>query len=92
MFSAGEHIGLDNASIHRYEAGDVLVDWLAQQQAWLIYTPTYSHEFNAAELVFNYIKTILKQPGVRQNAIRNLRAAVYGIIRTITARMMYGFY
>ena len=69
MFSAGDHIVLDNASNHRHEAGDVLVDWLAQQQAWLIYTPTYSPKFNAAVLVFNYIKTILKQPGVRQNAI-----------------------
>ena len=92
MFSAGNHIVLDNASIHRHEAGDVLVDWLARQQAWLTYTPTYSPEFNAAELVFNYIKTILKQPGVRQNAIRNLPDAVCRVIRTITSQMMYGFY
>ena len=55
MFSAGDHLVLDNANIHHYEAGDVLVDWLVQQQAWLIYTPTYSPEFNLAELVFNYI-------------------------------------
>lgn len=92
MFSAGDHIVLDNASIHRYEAGDVLVDWLAQQQAWMIFTPTYSPEFNAAEFVFNYMKTILKQSHVRQVARQNLPAAIFGIIRTITPRMMYGFY
>jgi hypothetical protein len=49
----GDYIIIDNCAIHRYEAGETLQRWLMQIGANVIYTPSLSPEFNAAEYVFN---------------------------------------
>ena len=60
MFKNGDHIVVDNAPFHRGAASPVLGNWLRRQGTGLVYTPYYSTEFNTAELVFNYLKIMLK--------------------------------
>ena len=84
MFSPNDHIVLDNASMHRFEAGDVLVDWFARQNCWMVFTPTHPPEFNAAELVFSYIKGVLKYPPLGQIAQQDLPRAIFVILRNFS--------
>ena len=93
MYSVDDHT-LDNASNHRFEGGDDLVQWLANRNCWLIYmyTPVYSPEFNVAELVFNYLKTTLKLSPYRQFAKQDLPATVFAILSGITPQHMFEFF
>ena len=60
MFKNRDHVVVDNASFHRGTASPVLGNWLGRQGTGLVCTPYYSPEFNAAELVINYLKIMLK--------------------------------
>ena len=57
----GDHIIMDNCAIHHFQGGQVLGEWLDNIGCALDYLPTYSPEFNPAELVFNKLKTVLKR-------------------------------
>ena len=92
MYSVDDHIIIDNTSIHCFDGGDVLVQWLAKRNCWLVYTPVYSPEFNDAELVFNYLKTILKLSSYRQLARQNLPATVFDILSGITPQFSFEFF
>ena len=51
-----------------------------------VYLPTYSPEFNPAELVFSKLKTILKRFEFRELLRDNLHVAVYdGVAKTLVA-------
>ena len=91
MFKNGDHVVVDNAPFHRGAASPVLGNWLGRQGTGLVYTPYYSPEFNAAELVFNYLKIMLKNNNIRQMAHRNLPAVVYGLLDNLTPRHMLAF-
>ena len=91
MFKNGDHIVVDNAPFHRGAASPVLGNWLGRQGTGLVYTPYYSPEFNAAELVFNYLKIMLKNNNIRQMAHRNLLTVVYGLLDNLTPRHMLAF-
>ena len=82
---------VDNALFHREAASPVLGNWLRKQGKGLVDTPYYSPEFNAAELVFNYLKIILKNNNIRQRAHQNLPAVVHGLLDNLTSRHMLGF-
>ena len=61
MFKNGDYVvQIDNEPFHHGAASPVLGNWLARQGTGLVYTPYYSPEFNAAELVFDYLKIMLK--------------------------------
>ena len=90
-YSVDDHI-LHNASIHSFEGGDALVHWLTNRNCWLVYTPVYSPEVNAAELVFKYLETILKFSPYRQLARQNLPATVSAILSGITPQLMFEFF
>jgi len=62
-YNYGDHIIMDNASIHHNRAGEALGEWLDDIGCTLVYLLTYSPEFNPAEHVFNKLtsKTILKR-------------------------------
>ncbi|KAM7432943.1 hypothetical protein ABFA07_016720 [Porites harrisoni] len=72
----GDYIVMDNCATHRFESGHILQRWLMQIGASIIYTPSLSPEFNAAEFVFNKLKTV----------------AVYEALDSITTDDMFGFY
>ena len=91
MYSVDDHIILDNASIHRFEGGTAPGQQLANRDCWLVYTSVYSPEFNVAELVFSYLKTILSLSPYRQLARHNLLATVFAVLSGITPQLMFEF-
>ena len=90
MFKNGDHVVVDNAPFDRGAASPVLGNWLGRQGT-RVYTPDYSPEFNAAELVFNYLKFMLKNNNICQMAHRNLPTVVYGLLDNLTPMHMLAF-
>ena len=88
----GDYIILDNCATHRFESGDILQRWLMQMGASIIYTPSLSPEFNAAEFVFNKMKTVLKKEEFGPRLRANVHVAVYEALDYITTDDMFGFY
>ena len=88
----GDHIILDNCAIHHFEGGQILGEWLDNIGCILIYLPTYSPEFNPAELVFNKLKKIMKRLEYRTLLRDNLHVAVYEALKQINSADMRGFY
>ena len=80
-YNYGDHIIMDNAPIHHNRAGEALGEWRDDIGCTLVYLPTYSPEFNPAELVFNKLKTILKRFGFRELLQDNLHVAVYEAVK-----------
>ena len=55
----GDIIVMDNLSVHHYEGGEVLEEYLAEMGIELLYTPVYSPDLSPVELCFNKVKTQL---------------------------------
>ena len=89
-----DYIIMDNCASHRFESGHILQRWLMQIGASISYTPSLSPEFNAAELVFNKLKTVLKKEEFGPILIlhKNVDVAVYEVLDFITSDDMFGFY
>ena len=88
----GDYIIMDNCATHRFESGHILQRWLMQIGTSIIYTPSLSPEFNAAELVFNKLKTVLKKEEFGPILHENVHVAVYEALDFITSDDMFGFY
>ena len=92
VFGNMDHLVVDNAPIHRHDSVQILGDFLSHFGSFLIFTPFYSPEFNVVELVFSYLKQMLKQPFIRDLAIANLPTVVFAILNSVTQRKMQRFY
>ena len=88
----GDYIILDNCAIHRFEAAQTLHRWLMLRGANLIFTPSLSPEFNAAEYCFNKMKYTLKREEFAPILRQNVHAAIYQSLGHINVSDMYGFY
>lgn len=88
----GDVIIVDNAPIHRHEGGEALARWFADMGIYVVYTPTRSPEFNAAELIFNKIKTLLKRDTYRELLRVSVPLAVYSVLSLVSENDMVGFY
>lgn len=88
----GDYIIMDNCATHRFESGHILQRWLMQIGASIIYTLSLSPEFNAAELVFNKLKSVLKKEEFGPILHENVHVAVYEALDFITSDDMFGFY
>ena len=88
----GDYIIMDNCAIHRFEARRALQTWLMDMGANLVYTPSLSPEFNAVELVFNKLKTLLKREEYTTMLQQNVHVAIYESLNHISTDDMYGFY
>ena len=73
----GDYIILDNCPTYRCETGNILQRWLLQMGAQIIYTPSLSPEFNAAEYVLNKMKTVLKREEFGRLLQENVHVAIY---------------
>lgn len=91
-FTYGDHVILDNAPIHHWQAGQALGQWLDDNGSTLVYLPTYSPEFNPTENVFNKLKTILRRYEYRELLCDNLHVAVYEALKEITPQDIAGFF
>ena len=88
----GDYIVMDICATHRFESGHILQRWLMQIGASIIYTPSLSPEFNAAEFVFNKLKTVLRKEEFGPILRENVHDAVYQALDSITTDDMFGFY
>ena len=88
----GDHIIVVNCATHRFLGGWVLGEWLDDISCVLVYLPSYSPELNPAEIVFNKLKTCLKNIEYRERLRYNLRVGVYEGLKQITAAYLRGFY
>ena len=88
----GDFLVLDNAPIHHSQIARALNIWLNLQGIEVIFTPTYSPEFNPAEFCFGKIKKILERPPFCGMAYDNLAYAIYTAVEEITAADTRAFY
>ena len=90
----GDYIVMDNynCATHRFKSGHILQRWLMQTGASIIYTPSLSPEFNAAELVFIKLKTVFRKEEFGPIWRGNVHVAVYEALDSITTDDMFGFY
>lgn len=58
----------------------------------IIYTPSLSSEFNAAEYVFNKLKTVLKKKEFRRLLRENVQVAIFEALELVTTEDMFGLY
>ena len=87
----GDIIVMDNLSVHHYEGGEVLEEYLAEMGIELLYTPVYSPDLNPVELCFNKVKTQLNYH-FRKVFKANLKLATALALDTITTEDMHNFY
>ena len=83
---------MDNCATHRFESGHILQRWLMQIGASIIYTPSLSPEFNAAEFVFNRLKTVLRKQEFGPILCENVHVAVYEALDSITTDDKFGLF
>ena len=88
----GDVFVYDNAQIHRHDGSEALATWLMDMGMGSVYTPVRSPEFNAAELVFNKLKTVLKREEYANLLRINVPAAIYAARPCIAEHDMVGFY
>ena len=54
----GDIVVMDNCATHHFAGGEALQEWLNESE--LVYTPTYSPDFNPAEFVFNKMRSVMR--------------------------------
>lgn len=87
----GDIVVMDNCPTHHYEGGEILNEFLNEMGIELVYTPTYSPDFNPAEFVFAKIRTEMRYALWELTNI-NLTLSVYEAIDRITESDMVGFF
>lgn len=56
----GDIVVMDNCATHHFAGGEALQEWLNERNIELVYTPTYSPDFNPAEFVFNKMRSVMR--------------------------------
>ena len=51
---------MDICATHHFAGGEALQEWLSERNIELVYTPTYSSDFNPAEFVFNKMRSVMR--------------------------------
>ncbi|XP_006815113.1 uncharacterized protein LOC102801000 [Saccoglossus kowalevskii] len=88
----GDFLVLDNAPIHHSEIAQTLNMWLNTQGIEVIFTPTYSPEFNQAEFCFGKVKKTLERPPLSILAYHNLGVAIYSAVEDVSGADVRGFF
>ena len=84
--AAGDIVVVDNAPIHHHRARQFLSLFLQNIGIQLVYNPMYSLEFNPAEFLFGYNKTLLRGSNFINFVHSNLEVAIYRAITAADAR------
>lgn len=84
VLQPGDILVCDNCPIHHNMAEQILGDWLHEQGIILVFTPTYSPDFNPAENCFLKIKTLIQQERFQDLVDDNLAVAIYRAASEIT--------
>ncbi len=92
ILQVGDTVVMDNCPTHHGNMGRILKQYFATLGIEIIYTPTYSPEFNPVEFGFNKLKTMVKQEYYRNLFKLNAEFAIYECLSEISASDCVGFY
>lgn len=56
---AGDIVAIDNCTTHHFAGREILQEWLNERNIELVYTLTYSPDFNPVEFVFNKMRSVM---------------------------------
>ena len=59
VLEVGDIVVRDNCATHHFAGGEALQEWLNERNIELVYTPTYSPDFNPAEFIFNKMRSVM---------------------------------
>ena len=91
VLEVGDVIVLDNCPTHHHMGGEILSDFLEELGIELVYTPTYSPDFNPVEFVFSKMRSQMRY--CFNNVVKeNLKLSVYEALQTVSASDMEGYY
>ena len=88
----GDIVVMDNCPIHHFAGGEALQEWLSDCNIELVYTPTYSPDFNPAELVFNKMRSVMRYDLWKLTNENIELAAVTEVVDYITSDNMKEFF
>ena len=87
----GDILVMDNLSVHHYEGGEVLEEYLQEMGIELLYTPVFSPDLNPVEHCFNKIKTVMNY-GLKDITCANTKLSAMLAIEEITHEDMTNFF
>lgn len=87
----GDVVVMDNLSVHHYESGEVLEEYLQEMGVELLYTPVFSPDLNPVEHCFNKIKTVMNYD-LQDITCANTKLSAMLAIEKITCEDMANFF
>ena len=87
----GDIVVMDNCATHHFAGGEALQEWLNERNIELVYTPTYSPDFNPAEFVFNKMRSVMRYH-LWDLTNENIEIAAYEAVDHITSHDMATFF
>ena len=87
----GDVLVMDNLSVHHYEGGEVLEEYLQEMGIELLYTPVFSPDLNPVEHCFNKIKTVMNYD-LKDITCANTKLSAMLAIEEITHEDMINFF
>ena len=87
----GDIVVMDNCATHHFAGGEALQEWLNERNIELVYTPTYSPDFNPAEFVFNKMRSVMRYH-LWDLTNENIELAAYEAVDQITSHDMANFF
>jgi len=87
----GDVVVMDNCPTHHYAGGEALQEWLEERNVELVYTPTYSPDFNPVEFIVNKIRTVMRNE-LWEVTNENIALAAFEAAETISSTDMVNFF
>lgn len=88
----GDIVVMDNCPTHHFAGGEALQEWLGDRNIELVYTPTYSPDFNPVEFVFNKMRSVMRYELWVLTNVNIELAAVKAAVDYITSDNMQDFF
>ena len=87
----GDILVMDNLSVHHYESGEVLEEYLQERGVELLYTPVFSPDLNPIEHSFNKIKTVMNYE-LKEITSATMKLSAMLAMEKISHEDMVGFF
>lgn len=87
----GDIVVVDNCPTHHNDGGEALRSWLDDRGVELVYTPTYSPDFNPVEFVFNQMRTVMRHE-LWELTKENIELSAHESASYITSNNMRNFF
>lgn len=92
VLEVGDVIVMDNCPTHHHLGGQILNDFLHEELGIeLVYTPTYSPDFNPVEFVFSKMRSEMRY-NFADIVAENLKLSALEALQTVSASDMEGYY